>query len=60
MNFQIFEQMVFLSSLKQIASIKSTSTIADSFKTEFFKLVLGTISLPINLPGTNYHRGFQV
>ncbi|CAL5186060.1 unnamed protein product [Lathyrus oleraceus] len=53
------KEMVFLSSLKQIASIDSTSKIADSFKTEFFKLVLGTISLPINLPGTNYHRGFQ-
>jgi brassinosteroid-6-oxidase 1 len=60
MNFQTFEQMVFLLSLKQIASIKSTSTIADSFKTEYFKLVLGTLSLPINLPGTNYYRGFQV
>ncbi|CAJ2665857.1 cytochrome P450 85A-like [Trifolium pratense] len=53
------KEMVFLSSLKQIASIESSSTIADSFKTEFFKLVLGTISLPINLPGANYHRGFQ-
>ncbi|XP_058755456.1 cytochrome P450 85A-like [Vicia villosa] len=53
------KEMVFMSSLKQIASIDSNSKIADSFKTEFFKLVLGTISLPINLPGTNYHRGFQ-
>ncbi|XP_024633524.1 cytochrome P450 85A [Medicago truncatula] len=53
------KEMVFLLSLKQIASIKSSSTIADSFKTEYFNLVLGTISLPINLPGTNYHRGFQ-
>ncbi|CAI8594213.1 unnamed protein product [Vicia faba] len=53
------KEMVFLSSLKQIASIDSNSKIAESFKTEFFKLVLGTISLPINLPGTNYHRGFQ-
>ncbi|GAU48944.1 hypothetical protein TSUD_285330 [Trifolium subterraneum] len=53
------KEMVFLSSLKQIASIESSSKIADSFKTEFFKLVLGTISLPINLLGTNYYRGFQ-
>lgn len=52
-------QMAFLSSLKQIAGRESVS-LSDSFMTEFFKLVLGTISLPINLPGTNYHRGFQV
>ncbi|XP_020240141.1 cytochrome P450 85A [Cajanus cajan] len=48
------KEMAFLSSLKQIASIESCS-----FMTEFFNLVLGTLSLPINLPGTNYHRGFQ-
>ncbi|WVZ14992.1 hypothetical protein V8G54_012558 [Vigna mungo] len=52
------KEMAFLSSLKQIAGRESVS-LSDSFMTEFFKLVLGTISLPINLPGTNYHRGFQ-
>ncbi|KAL9230071.1 hypothetical protein vseg_005463 [Gypsophila vaccaria] len=51
-------QMAFLSSLKQIAGIESSS-IAQEFMPEFFKLVLGTLSLPIDLPGTNYRRGFQ-
>ncbi|KAK9742553.1 hypothetical protein RND81_03G181400 [Saponaria officinalis] len=51
-------QMAFMSSLKQIAGIESSS-IAQEFMPEFFKLVLGTLSLPIDLPGTNYRRGFQ-
>ncbi|TMX03789.1 hypothetical protein EJD97_014193 [Solanum chilense] len=51
-------KMAFLSSLKQIAGIESTS-LAQEFMSEFFNLVLGTLSLPINLPNTNYHRGFQ-
>lgn len=50
--------MAFLSSLKQIAGIES-SAIAGEFMPEFFKLVLGTLSLPINLPNTNYQRGLQ-
>ena len=53
------KQMAFLSSLKQIAGMESGS-LSDSFMAEFFKLVLGTLSLPIDLPGTNYHSGFQV
>lgn len=52
------KEMAFLSSLKQIAGIES-GTIAQEFMPEFFKLVLGTLSLPINLPRTNYHRGLQ-
>ncbi|KAL2335393.1 hypothetical protein Fmac_016606 [Flemingia macrophylla] len=52
------KEVAFLSSLKQIAGIESCS-LSDSFMTEFFNLVIGTLSLPINLPGTNYHRGFQ-
>ncbi|KAE8685925.1 Cytochrome P450 85A1 [Hibiscus syriacus] len=52
------KEMAFLSSLKQIASVES-SIVAQEFMPEFFKLVLGTLSLPINLPGTNYRRGFQ-
>ncbi|XP_074298513.1 cytochrome P450 85A-like [Silene latifolia] len=52
------KEMAFFSSLKQIASIDSSS-IANEFKNEFFKLVLGTISLPIKLPGTNYHMGIK-
>lgn len=27
---------------------------------EFFKLVSGTLALPIDLPGTNYRQGLQV
>ncbi|KAF7803102.1 Cytochrome P450 85A [Senna tora] len=53
------KQMAFLSSLKQIAGIESTSPISHNFMSEFFKLVLGTISLPIDLPGANYRRGVQ-
>uniref|UniRef100_A0A803LCA1 Uncharacterized protein n=1 Tax=Chenopodium quinoa TaxID=63459 RepID=A0A803LCA1_CHEQI len=52
------KEMAFLSSLKQIAGIESSST-AQEFMSEFFKLVVGTLSLPIDLPGTNYRRGFQ-
>lgn len=52
------KEMALLSSLKQIAGIESSS-IAQPFMTEFFKLVLGTLSLPIDLPGTNYRRGLQ-
>lgn len=46
--------------MDQIASIDPASRRADYFKTHFFKLVLGTLSLPINLPGTNYRNGVQV
>lgn len=51
--------MALLSSLNQIAGVDSIS-MSKEFMPEFFKLVLGTLSLPINLPGTNYHQGFQV
>ncbi|XP_004507293.1 cytochrome P450 85A-like [Cicer arietinum] len=53
------KEMAFLLSLKQIAGIGKSSSLADSLKTEYFQLVLGTISLPINLPGTNYRKGLQ-
>lgn len=52
------KEMALLSSLKQIASIDS-SPFAEALKAEIFQLVLGTLSLPINLPGTNYRRAFQ-
>ncbi|XAR51628.1 hypothetical protein NMG60_11006308 [Bertholletia excelsa] len=52
------KEMAFLSSLNQIAGCEFLR-ISREFMPEFFKLVLGTLSLPINLPGTNYHRGFQ-
>lgn len=55
----LFGQMALLSSLKQIAEIDS-ALFSQEFKQEFYKLVLGTLSLPIGIPGTNYRRGFQV
>ncbi|KAI5441580.1 Cytochrome P450 85A, variant 4 [Lathyrus oleraceus] len=54
------KEVIFLSIMDQIASIDPASRRADYFKTHFFKLVLGTLSLPINLPGTNYRNGVQV
>ncbi|CAK8534090.1 unnamed protein product [Lathyrus sativus] len=53
------KEVIFLSIMDQIASIDPRSKRADYFKTHFFKLVLGTLSLPINLPGTNYRNGVQ-
>ncbi|PKI43201.1 hypothetical protein CRG98_036398 [Punica granatum] len=52
------KEMALLSSLKQIAGIES-GPMSEEFMPEFFKLVLGTLSLPIDLPGTNYRRGLQ-
>lgn len=52
------KEMALMSSLKQIASIEA-SPFAEALKSEIFQLVLGTLSLPINLPGTNYRRAFQ-
>ncbi|XP_075475569.1 cytochrome P450 85A1-like [Primulina tabacum] len=52
------KEIAFLSSLMQIAT-NETSYISRTFMPEFFKLVLGTLSLPINLPNTNYNRGLQ-
>ncbi|KAM0951357.1 putative cytochrome P450 [Dioscorea sansibarensis] len=52
------KEMALLSALKQIASIE-TGSFAECLKAEIFKLVVGTLSLPINFPGTNYRRGLQ-
>ncbi|KAJ9173153.1 hypothetical protein P3X46_016317 [Hevea brasiliensis] len=52
------KEMALLSALKQIAGSDSSS-ISQAFMPEFFKLVLGTLSLPIDLPCTNYRRGLQ-
>ncbi|KAL5725807.1 Cytochrome P450 85A [Ranunculus cassubicifolius] len=49
------KEMALSSMLKQIG-IESCS---EALKTEFCNLVQGTISLPINLPGTNYHSGLE-
>ncbi|KAK4749195.1 hypothetical protein SAY87_026644 [Trapa incisa] len=51
-------EMALLSSLNQTIGFLSGS-MRDSLKSEFFKLVLGTLSLPIDLPGTNYKQGLQ-
>uniref|UniRef100_A0A6N2LEU0 Cytochrome P450 85A n=1 Tax=Salix viminalis TaxID=40686 RepID=A0A6N2LEU0_SALVM len=56
---QMTKEMALLSALKQIAGIDSSS-ISQAFMPEFFKLVLGTLSLPIDLPGTSYRRGVQI
>ncbi|KAI3765387.1 hypothetical protein L2E82_15420 [Cichorium intybus] len=58
-NCAVVLLMALLSSLKQIFGIESCSLSKD-FMPEFFKLVLETLSLPINLPNTNYHHGLQV
>ncbi|KAI5678872.1 hypothetical protein M9H77_09822 [Catharanthus roseus] len=50
--------MAFFISLKRIVEEESDS-IYQTFKAEFDKLALGSLSVPIKLPGTNYYRGFQ-
>ncbi|KAG0496198.1 hypothetical protein HPP92_000889 [Vanilla planifolia] len=52
------KEMALFSALKQIASIESGPE-SEALKAAVFQLVLGTLSLPINLPGTNYRRAFQ-
>ncbi|XP_044493276.1 cytochrome P450 85A-like [Mangifera indica] len=51
-------EMALLIAFKQMVEIES-SQIYDTFKREFDKLVVGTLSLPINLPGTKYNYGLQ-
>ncbi|XP_044489546.1 cytochrome P450 85A-like [Mangifera indica] len=51
-------EMALLIAFKQIVE-KESSQIYDTFKKEFDKLVVGTISFPINLPGTKYNYGLQ-
>ncbi|WOL10441.1 Cytochrome P450 [Canna indica] len=52
------KEMALMSALKQIAGIEA-GPASEALKTEIFKLVLGTLSLPINFPGTNYHQGLK-
>ncbi|KAF7012967.1 hypothetical protein CFC21_027105 [Triticum aestivum] len=52
------KEMALLSALRQIAGV-TAGPLSDALKTELYTLVLGTISLPINLPGTSYYQGFQ-
>ncbi|XP_048318957.2 cytochrome P450 85A [Ziziphus jujuba] len=51
-------KMTFLTSFKQIVESES-DRIYEALKPEFDKLLLGTFSLPINIPGTNYYQGLQ-
>ncbi|KAF7132327.1 hypothetical protein RHSIM_Rhsim09G0125800 [Rhododendron simsii] len=53
----ITSDMALLIAFKQIMEIESDS-IYEAFQAEFDKLMAGTLSLPINIPGTTYHRGF--
>ncbi|GFZ05010.1 brassinosteroid-6-oxidase 1 [Actinidia rufa] len=50
--------MALFITFKQIMEIESNSSY-EAFKTEFDKLMVGSLSLPINIPGTNYYRGFM-
>jgi brassinosteroid-6-oxidase 2 len=50
--------MAFLSSLLQIAETLKKPEV-EEYRTEFFKLVVGTLSVPIDIPGTNYRSGVQ-
>ncbi|RYQ86090.1 hypothetical protein Ahy_B10g105754 isoform A [Arachis hypogaea] len=52
------KEMTFLLSLMMVVSMES-SRISDSIMPEYFKMVSGTISLPIDLPRTKYRRGCQ-
>ncbi|XP_007045811.2 PREDICTED: cytochrome P450 85A [Theobroma cacao] len=51
-------EMALSISFKQILEKESTS-LYEIFKPDFDKLLVGTLSLPINIPGTNYHHGIQ-
>ncbi|XP_058081491.1 cytochrome P450 85A-like [Magnolia sinica] len=51
------KEVALLASLRQFGI--ESGPVADAFKPEFYKLVLGTISLPIDLPGTNYWCGLR-
>ena len=51
-------EMALLVSYKQILK-DEPARLYDSFKPEFDKLVIGTLALPVYLPGTNYFHGFQ-
>ncbi|XVF43258.1 hypothetical protein PTKIN_Ptkin02bG0025700 [Pterospermum kingtungense] len=52
------KEMALSMSFKQIFE-KESNSLYEIFKPEFDKLLVGSLSLPINIPGTNYHHGFQ-
>ncbi|XP_051149270.1 cytochrome P450 85A1-like [Andrographis paniculata] len=51
-------EFAFMVMFKQIMGADSNS-IYDEFKAEFDKLQTGTLSLPINIPGSNYRTGMM-
>ncbi|KAL8120978.1 cytochrome P450 85A-like [Apium graveolens] len=54
------EEMAYLVSFSQIFSnIEPSSSLYNVLKSEFDKLTLGTLSLPIHFPGTNYYKGLK-
>lgn len=58
LKFYNFQMALFIS-FKQILE-KESDSMYEIFKPEFDKLLAGTLSVPINIPGSNYHYGFQV
>ncbi|XP_059655668.1 cytochrome P450 85A-like [Cornus florida] len=52
------KDMVIFISFHQVVAVESSS-IYEDFKQEFDKLLRGTFSMPINIPGTKYYHGFQ-
>ncbi|KAL3636191.1 Cytochrome P450 85A [Castilleja foliolosa] len=61
LNIDIQEKsvdMVFYVVFNQLAECEYDS-VYNRFKCEFDKLLIGSLSLPINLPGTNYYQGLK-
>ncbi|XP_020244260.1 cytochrome P450 85A-like [Asparagus officinalis] len=52
------KEMWLFSALKLVAGIES-GQFSKAMGSEINKLIIGTLSLPINLPGTSYHQGLQ-
>ncbi|XP_054808940.1 cytochrome P450 85A-like [Prosopis cineraria] len=52
------KQMAFFVSMKQIVDDEPKS-FHEAFKATFDNILLGTISLPIKIPGTSYYIGLQ-
>ncbi|ERN17869.1 hypothetical protein AMTRI_Chr10g226630 [Amborella trichopoda] len=55
---EMTKKMALLLALKQVLGMQP-GQMTKVLEPEFHKLIEGIISLPINLPGTNYHKGFQ-
>ncbi|KAK9113650.1 hypothetical protein Syun_020447 [Stephania yunnanensis] len=52
------KDMILMLMLKMIANVES-GPIPEAFKPEFLTLIDGTISLPLNIPGTHYYNGLK-